>query len=161
MSSIIICLFLVLPASVRVPETPEFSVFFTELRAAAENKDIPKLKMLVYPFRDEVEDMQEAMVENILNGNIDQKGDGAFSIRALDSLLAHHLDKIAPIEKELYGQLSKDRIFGEVIKSFKPEDVFVMDYQEARMILLQGKDGLQLFFWENLNNLLRRPTAGG
>src|SRR3546814_20176312 len=99
--------------------------------------------MLVYPFRDEVEDMQEAMVENILNENIDQKGDGAFSIRALDSLLAHHLDKIAPIEKELYGQLSKDRIFGEVIKSFKPEDVFVMDYQEARMILLQGKDGLR------------------
>src|SRR3546814_14241824 len=104
MSSIIIWLFLVLPASVRVPETPEFSVFFTELRAAAENKDIPKLKMLVYPFRDEVEDMQEAMVENIIKGNIEQKGNGVFSIRAQDSLMAHHLDKIAPIEKELYGQ---------------------------------------------------------
>src|SRR3546814_16183733 len=148
MSSIIICLFLVLPASVRVPETPEFSVFFTELRAAAENKDIPKLKMLVYPFRDEVEDMQEAMVENILNGNIDQKGDGAFSIRALDSLLAHHLDTIAPIEKALYGQLYKDRILGEVIKSLKPDDVFVMDYQEASMIMLQYMDGLRLFFRE-------------
>src|SRR3546814_11144596 len=104
MSSIIICLFLVLPASVRVPETPEFSVFFTELRAAAENKDIPKLKMLVYPFRDEVEDMQEAMVENIINGNIDQKGDGAFSIRAHTPFLDHHMANTTTIEKKLKEQ---------------------------------------------------------
>ena len=156
-----LCVLLAFPGFSSGQGKPAFDALFSALRIAAENKDIPKLKMLVYPFRDEVEDMQEAIIENILNGNIGQKGDGAFSIRALDSLLANHLDKIAPIEKDLYGQLSKDLIFGKVIRKFKPNDVFVMDYQEARMILLEGKDGLQLFFWENLNNLLRRPPPGG
>ncbi|WP_165922823.1 hypothetical protein [Anseongella ginsenosidimutans] len=146
---------LAFPAFFQGWQAPGFKGFFTELRAAAENRDVRKLETLIYPFKDKVEDMQEAMIENILHGNIGQRGDGAFSVRALDSLMANHLDKIKPIEKDLYGQLSKDIIFGKVIRSFKPKDVFVMDYRDARMILLQGKDGLQLFFWENLNNLLR------
>lgn len=156
MKNRLLCFFLTLAAFwASGQQLSKWEPFFTALRAAAESKDVPKLKTLIYPFRDQAEDMQAEMIESILNGNEARRGDGAFSIRALDSLLAKHLDKISVIDKDLYRQLSRDIIFGKVIGSFRQKDVFVMDHQDARMILLRGKKGLQLFFWENLNNLLR------
>lgn len=150
------CFFLVFPAFwASGQQRTELRPFFSSLRAAAESKDVPNLKTLIFPFRDQVEDMQAGMIERILNGDEDSRGDGAFSMRALDSLLANHLDKISVIDKDLYRQLSRDIIFGKAIGRFRQKDVLVMDHRDARIILLQGKGGLQLFFWENLNNLLR------
>lgn len=155
----ILCFFLAFPAFGVSTQQLEFHAFFTALRNAAADKDTTKLKTLIYPFRDKVEDMQAELIESILEGGETRNGDGAFSIRALDSLLASHLDQIGPVEKGLYRQLSGDLIFGKVIGSFSRNDVFVMDYRDVRIILLRDRNGLRLFFWENLNNLLPAPRV--
>lgn len=125
-----------------------------DLRKAIERSDVVTLKKLVYPFKDSHENMQEAMIESMLNGNENRQGDGAFSMRALDSLLGHHMDKISPIDSSLYDQLSHDIFFGEVISNFDPINIFVLDHLGVHIILLKENESLQLLFWENLNNLI-------
>ncbi|MFS8615333.1 MAG: hypothetical protein FWJ85_00815 [Solitalea sp.] len=150
-------LLLVLPGFASAFDLPDVRQFFADFKKAAVSRDVSALKKLIYPFRDEVEDMQAELIESILNGDESRRGDGAFSIRALDSLITKHLDKIQLIDPDLYTQLSRDRIFGPVLSRFPQQKIYVMDYRDARMILLRSDDRLQLFFWENLNNLLR-PT---
>jgi len=142
-------------ASAQFASSPES--FFLALRQAVNKRDTAALKRLVYPFRDEVEDMQAGMIENMLNGDPLQRGDGAFSMYALDSLIAHYLAEIKPVDDDLYARLATDRFFGPVIRTYQQKQVWVMDFHEVRMILLEKKGEFQLFFWENLNRLLR-PT---
>ncbi len=134
--------------------TPMIEEFFLTLKQAVGREDTATLKQLVYPFRDDVEDMQAGLIEQMLKGDPQQRGDGAFSTYALDTLISHHLSEIKPIPNELYAQLSGDRFFGSVISSYKQKQVWVMDFHEVRMILLETEGKLQLFFWENLNRLL-------
>ena len=144
------------PDAIAQPAAPT-QPFFLALKQAVVQRDTTALKRLVYPFRDEVEDMQAGMIENMLNGDPLQRGDGAFSMYALDSLIAHYLAEIKPVDDDLYARLATDRFFGPVIRTYQQKQVWVMDFHEVRMILLEKKGEFQLFFWENLNRLLR-PT---
>src|SRR5690606_33511220 len=147
---------LVLPtiASAQQPGYRMVADFFRSLKDAIEQDDTTDLKRLVYPFKDEIEDMQAAMIENMRNGNPNQRGDGAFSMAALDTLITHHLSAIKPIPGDLYTQLATDRIFGPVISRYKQKHVWIMDFRNVHIILLENRGKLQLFFWENLNNLI-------
>ncbi|MGV3762736.1 hypothetical protein [Parapedobacter sp.] len=133
---------------------PMVKTFFVALQKAIGQQDTRALKPLVYPFKDDVEDMQAGLIENMLNGNPQQRGDGAFSVYALDTLIAHHLTEVKPITDELYAQLSNDRFFGKVIGGYRQQQVWVMDFHDVHIILLEKRRKLQLLFWENLNNLL-------
>lgn len=62
--------------------------------------------------------MQAGMIENMLDGDPLQRGDGAFSMYALDTLIAHHLAEIRPVDDDLYAQLAADRVFGSVISTY-------------------------------------------
>ena len=158
MKRLIIFLLTTLPAlSIAQQHTPMIETFFLALKTAVSRQDTAALKQLVYPFRDEVEDMQAGLIELMLKGDPQQRGDGAFSSYALDTLIAQHLSEIKPIPDDLYTQLSGDRFFGTVISSYKQKHVWVMDFHEVRMILLEKDGKLQLLFWENLNRLLH-PT---
>jgi len=155
MSRLTILLLTTLPAlSIAQQHTPMVEDFFLALKNTVSRQDTATLKQLVYPFKDDVEDMQEGLIELMLKGDPQQRGDGAFSSYALDTLIAHHLSEIKPIADELYAQLSGDRFFGTVISSYKQKHVWVMDFHEVRMILLEKDGKLQLLFWENLNRLL-------
>src|SRR5690606_8102568 len=140
MTGRLLCLLVVFSTLSAFGQHSEFHSFFTVLRNAAVKKDTTVLKTLIYPFRDEVEDMQAGLIKSILEGNPARNGDGAFSVGALDSLIARHLDKITPIEKELYKQLSGDPIFGKTIRGFSRKDISVMDYHDVRMILLKSEE---------------------
>ena len=140
---------------INAQESDTFKNYFTEFRTAVTSADVATLKTLIYPFKDEVEDMQAELIQKIATGHELQKGDGAFSLKALDSLTVHHLEKIVPIQENLYVQLSKDPIFGKTIRTFLPEEIYVFEHKEAHVILFKSKEGVQLFFWENLNSLLR------
>lgn len=133
---------------------PMVEAFFLALKNAVNRQDTATLRQLVYPFRDEVEDMQAGLIGSMLKGAPQQRGDGAFSNHALDTLIAHHLSEIKPISDNLYAQLSDDRFFGAVISSYKQKYVWVMDFYDVHIILLEKDGNLQLLFWENLNNLL-------
>lgn len=125
------------------------------LRVARQGNCVGRaLEQLVYPFKDDVEDMQAGLIENMLNGNPQQRGDGAFSMYALDTLVTHHLAEVKPIAGGLYAQLSNDRFFGKVIGRYRQQQVWVMDFHDVHIILLEKRRKLQLLFWENLNNLL-------
>ncbi|MEC3879825.1 hypothetical protein [Parapedobacter sp. 10938] len=155
MNKLLIIVFAVVPVWSTAQQTePMVEAFFVDLKKAIEQQDTQTLKQLVYPFKDEVEDMQAGLIDNMLNGNPQQRGDGAFSMYALDALIAHHLTEVVPISDELYGQLSIDRFFGKVISGYKQQHVWVMDFHEVRLILLEKRRKFQLLFWENMNNLL-------
>lgn len=147
------CALVLLWSMAQQPE-PMVEAYFVALQQAINQQDTPTLKQLVYPFKDDVEDMQAGLIENMLNGNPQQRGDGAFSSTALDTLIAHHLSEVVPIPDELYSQLSNDRFFGKVIGAYKQRHVWVMDFHDVHIILLEKRRKLQLLFWENLNNLL-------
>lgn len=153
---IVVSIFLILiSAVVNAQETDAFKNYFMDFRSAVTSANVEALKTLIYPFKDEVEDMQAELIQSIATGHEAQTGDGAFSLRALDSLVKNHLDKIVPISKELYAQLGKDLIFGKTIRSIPPEEIYVFEYRDAHIILFKNKKEIQLFFWENLNSLLK------
>lgn len=128
--------------------------FFLALKQAIHQQDTARLQQLVFPFKDDVEDMQMGIIENMLHGDPQQRGDGAFSTYALDTLIAHHLTEVKPIPNGLYTQLSGDRFFGPLLSGYKQQYIWVMDFHDVHIILLEKRSRLQLLFWENLNNLL-------
>src|SRR5690606_5981652 len=139
-------------ASAQFASSPES--FFLALRQAVNKRDTAALKRLVYPFWDEVEDMQAGMIENMLDGDPLQRGDGAFSMYALDTLIAHHLAEISAVDDDLYAQLAADRVCGSVLSTYAQRQGWIMDFNEVRMIRLKKRGNFQLLCWENLNRLL-------
>ncbi|HET8809475.1 MAG TPA: hypothetical protein VFM65_04335 [Flavobacteriaceae bacterium] len=156
MKTLLITMMLLWTIFSNAQESNDFEVFFNKFKSAVIAADVPKLKTLIYPFKDEVEDMQAGLIEKIAHGNKFQTGDGAFSLRALDSLIAHHLDKIHLIEKETFQQLARNPIFGKVVRSVGKKHIYTFEHKNTFIVFFKTKKtGIQLFFWENLNSLLR------
>ncbi len=158
-----IILFLFMTTAINAQDKAELQQFFTSFKEAAVQKDVMRLNSLIYPFKYadkewnyRLEDIQDRMLQGVLRGNITHKGQGAFSLTALEVLIKNHLDEFKTCPADMYQKLCDNKILGKVIPKFQQEEIFLFaqDKTDTHIMLLQTESGLQLLAWKNLNELI-------
>jgi len=145
------------------PETPKAGVkdnspsgLLKEIHSLAQNEDYDKLKDCIFPFSD-------SKLPNMLIKGIKEKkigGDGAYTHKALKTLIDNHLGELKPAAGEALeiclseggGGFGKDKRVAEIAKT-RPQDITMFDFKRVHILIIKFEGEHKLLFWEFLTRL--------
>ena len=127
-----------------------------KIHSLAQNEDYDKLKDCIFPFSD-------SKLPNMLIKGIKEKkigGDGAYTHKALKTLIDNHLGELKPAAGEALeiclseggGGFGKDKRVAEIAKT-RPQDITMFDFKRVHILIIKFEGEHKLLFWEFLTKL--------
>ena len=136
-------------------DTPE--KLLKKIYELAKAKKYDELKKHIAAYKLDGTDIQAEIINGIKAKT--ELYDFAYSDEAMALLVNKHLDKITPIEKKFIDALTslknKDIKILKDIALKNPNDIKSFSHKHANIIMVKINGEYKLWFWENLNNLLR------
>jgi len=146
------------------PETPKAGVkdnspsgLLKEIHSLAQNEDYDKLKDCIFPFSN------QKLPNKLIKGIKEKKigGDGAYTHKALKTLIDNHLGELKPAAGEALeycvregggGGFGEDKRVAEIAKN-RPQDITMFDFKRVHILIIKFEGEHKLLFWENLTRL--------
>ena|GEM_PF-4234768 len=122
-----------------------------KIYALAQEEDYDNLQDCIFPHSEQ--DLPNMMLEGIKAKK--ERGDAAYSHKALKFLIDNHLDKLKPAAGAFLDSCMPDGDFGEdpriaKIAETRPQDITMFDFQEVHILLIKFEGEHKLIFWERL-----------
>ena len=126
-----------------------------KIYSLAQKEDYEKLNGCIFAFSD------QSLPDMLLQRIKDKKtrgGDGAYSHKALKTLIDNHLGELKPAADEALemclpgGDFGEDKRVAEIAEK-NPEDITMFDFKGIHIVIIKHEGEHKLLFWENLTKL--------